>query len=389
MRTAAGSSGTCVSGVPPCLGSPTLDVADNKQIFESPLVDSSSGTVFVFSNSSPQATYNGQYSSVVQTTTTLSTTRVATTGPAGNQPAFAGTFNNAYLSQPSSGGLYACGTDSGNQNIPTLYAITFSGTSMNTGPAAHGPLSLATSHTFCSPLTEVFNQSSNKDELYLSVALNCPSLTNGGCVESFDITNGFPSATTALAAENGGTSGIVIDNVSNGGTGNASETNLYFATQNTQLCTVYTGGTGSQGNCAVQLSQYVAPPVSATCIVINAVQGTPITPVTMVGSGGTGGPYTFTATGLPAGLTISSGGAISGTPTVSGTFNYTVTVTDSAGNKGTVNCSLTVASTSNLTCPAVGSGEVNVLFPAAPPSPSPVAPRLTPSPWPAEPCPPA
>ena len=63
----------------------------------------------------------------------------------------------------------------------------------------------------------------------------------------------------------------------------------------------------------------------------------------MTGSGGAGGPYTFTATGLPSGLSISSGGTISGTPTSSGTFPYTVTVTDSKGNKGTVNCSVTVA----------------------------------------------
>jgi hypothetical protein len=66
-----------------------------------------------------------------------------------------------------------------------------------------------------------------------------------------------------------------------------------------------------------------------------------------VGSGGAGGPYTFSATGLPSGLTISSGGTISGTPTVSGTFNYTVTITDSKGNKGTITCSIQV-------CPPVG-----------------------------------
>ncbi len=358
VRTAAGSGGTCVSGVPPCLGSPTLDVADNKQVFESPLVDSSSGTVFVFSNGSPKAIYNGQYSSVVQTTTTLSTTRVATIGLNGNQQAFAGTFNNNYLTQPSTGGLYACGTDSGNHNIPTLYEITFSGTSMNTGPAAYGPLSLATGQTFCSPLTEVFNQSSGQDELYLSVAANCPSSTSGGCVEFFDITKGFPSAATAVAAESGGTNGIIVDNVS----GNSSVTNLYFVTRNPQLCTEYTGGTGSQGNCAVQLNQSLFPPPGATCVAINAVLGAPITPVTMVGSGGAGGPYTFTATGLPAGLTISGGGAISGTPTVSGTFNYTVTVTDSAGNAGTVNCSVTVATASNLICPSVSSDDVGVPF---------------------------
>ena len=41
-------------------------------------------------------------------------------------------------------------------------------------------------------------------------------------------------------------------------------------------------------------------------------------------------PYTFTATGLPSGLSVSSSGAISGTPaqTVAGTASVTVTVTD-------------------------------------------------------------
>ena len=108
------------------------------------------------------------------------------------------------------------------------------------------------------------------------------------------------------------------------------------------------GNTGTV-NCSVT----VAPPVSGTCVSITAVQGVAITPVTMVGSGGAGGPYTFTATGLPAGLTMSSGGTISGTPTVNGTFNYTVTVTDSAGNTGTVNCSVTVAPPPSATCVSI------------------------------------
>jgi hypothetical protein len=110
------------------------------------------------------------------------------------------------------------------------------------------------------------------------------------------------------------------------------------------------GNTGTV-NCSVT----VGPPVSATCVTINAIQGVPITPVTMVGSGGAGGPYTFTATGLPAGLTMSTSGTISGTPTVSGTFNYTVTVTDKAGNTGTVNCSVTVAPPVSATCVVINA----------------------------------
>jgi hypothetical protein len=123
------------------------------------------------------------------------------------------------------------------------------------------------------------------------------------------------------------------------------------------------GNTGTV-NCSVT----VAAPVSATCATVTAVKGTSITPATMTGSGGMGAPYTFTATGLPSGLTMSSGGTISGTPTVSGTFSYTVTVTDKSGNSGTVNCSVTVAAAPvplALSCPSSATGTVGSAYSAS------------------------
>jgi uncharacterized protein YhjY with autotransporter beta-barrel domain len=56
---------------------------------------------------------------------------------------------------------------------------------------------------------------------------------------------------------------------------------------------------------------------------------------TLTASGGTA-PYGFavTAGALPAGLTLSSGGILSGTSTAGGTFNFTVTATDSSGLPG-------------------------------------------------------
>ena len=62
---------------------------------------------------------------------------------------------------------------------------------------------------------------------------------------------------------------------------------------------------------------------------------------TLAASGGTA-PYTWSATGLPAGLGISSGGVISGTPTTEGTFALTVTANDSAIRSTSKNFSLTV-----------------------------------------------
>lgn len=63
--------------------------------------------------------------------------------------------------------------------------------------------------------------------------------------------------------------------------------------------------------------------------------------VTFGASSGTQ-PYTWTATGLPAGLTMSTGGVLSGAPTVAGVFAVTVTVKDSGGYTSSVVFSLTV-----------------------------------------------
>ena len=63
---------------------------------------------------------------------------------------------------------------------------------------------------------------------------------------------------------------------------------------------------------------------------------------TIVASGGTGG-YSWTTTGLPSGLLIGGlTGVISGTPTTTGTFPITVTVTDGAAFTVTKNYSLAV-----------------------------------------------
>jgi subtilisin-like proprotein convertase family protein len=62
----------------------------------------------------------------------------------------------------------------------------------------------------------------------------------------------------------------------------------------------------------------------------NGTVGTAISPVSHTASGGTA-PYSWSATGLPPGLSISSPtGSITGTPTAAGTYRVTVTATDSS-----------------------------------------------------------
>jgi hypothetical protein len=62
------------------------------------------------------------------------------------------------------------------------------------------------------------------------------------------------------------------------------------------------------------------------------------------GLNATGGtpPYTWSASGLPAGIAASSGGTLTGTPTSPGAFTVTVTVKDSTGVSATANLALTI-----------------------------------------------
>ncbi len=169
----------------------------------------------------------------------------------------------------------------------------------------------------------------------VGVAFNSPAITvlGGAAPFTFSVATGTLPAGLTLNASTGAITG----------TPTAAGT---FTIQVTDA-----NGFVGTGNCPFTIN----PPPTASCVAINAVQGVAITPVTMTGSGGAGGPYTFSATGLPAGLTMASNGTISGTPTISGTFSYTVTVTDSAGNQGTVNCSLTVNAPPSASCVSINA----------------------------------
>ncbi|MFI5528258.1 M4 family metallopeptidase [Kitasatospora sp. NPDC051853] len=68
-------------------------------------------------------------------------------------------------------------------------------------------------------------------------------------------------------------------------------------------------------------------------------------------SGGTA-PRTFTATGLPAGLSISSSGLITGTPTALGTSTVTVTAKDAVNATGTATFTWAVTDSSSTCTPA-------------------------------------
>jgi hypothetical protein len=87
--------------------------------------------------------------------------------------------------------------------------------------------------------------------------------------------------------------------------------------------------------------------------VLNSVYG----PVSINATGGFA-PYSFGATGLPAGLTLSSSGSLTGTPTVAGSFSASITVTDSETVPATKNVVLPLTITAPPLALSPGAGSL-------------------------------
>ncbi|WP_052951656.1 putative Ig domain-containing protein [Devosia soli] len=112
--------------------------------------------------------------------------------------------------------------------------------------------------------------------------------------------------------------------------GTAKEDGTFSFTISAQDSTASTPITGSQ-----TYSLNVAPPTVALspASLPDGRAGAPYS-AAVAASGGTA-PYTYTVTGtLPPGVTLSPSGLLSGTPTESNLYSFTVTATDSSGGTG-------------------------------------------------------
>jgi len=97
---------------------------------------------------------------------------------------------------------------------------------------------------------------------------------------------------------------------------------------------------------------YVCPSFTMTAAgpLLSGTAGTAYS-TSLTQSGALGAPsYAVTAGALPPGLTLSAGsGTISGTPTATGTFNFTVTVSDASGCSGAQSYSILIGCPANPT----------------------------------------
>ena len=117
-------------------------------------------------------------------------------------------------------------------------------------------------------------------------------------------------------------------------------------------------GVAATGTCAITI---IAGPVATCSSVTSGEVGVAFNSGAMTVTGGTA-PYTFSVVGtLPAGLTLNtSTGAVTGTPTASGSFS--IKVVDANGVAATGTCAITIIAGPVATCSSVTSGEVGVAF---------------------------
>jgi hypothetical protein len=233
------AAGTAIAGSPLAIG----DGSANGGIADPPVVDVVNKLLYVASGA------NGTSAVVVQAGTSSFVSPAPVTaaiGRNGTVPIHAGALNNAYFNSSTNGAtgttewfFYVCGVEAFPMKRQQLWQVPFNSSRvMSTTATAVGAPS-AHNGEACSPLTELNN---GVDRLFLG-------LLTTGVVEFFDIsTSTTPTlggaGGVAPVAEAGGTSGIIVDNVS----AIAQASSIYFTTQATSAnC----GGKF----CAVKLTQ--------------------------------------------------------------------------------------------------------------------------------------
>uniref|UniRef100_UPI00292DD1E0 putative Ig domain-containing protein n=1 Tax=Pedobacter nototheniae TaxID=2488994 RepID=UPI00292DD1E0 len=171
------------------------------------------------------------------------------------------------------------------------------------------------------------------------------AVTSGGVAPyNFTVTSG--SLPTGLSID--ATTGIISGTPTTTGTFN-------FIISATSACT----STGAQSY-SILIKEILIAPASLT----DPTVGQAYSPVTLSATGGVA-PYTYavSAGALPAGLTLSAAGVLSGTPTAVGNFNFTIRATDAAASpgpySGTISYSITTAA------PTVAITPVTLLNPRA------------------------
>jgi len=248
---------------------------------------------------------------------------------------------------PTGLSLGSGGSISGTVNTPGTY--TFSAQVSSSGVSASGSVSV----TFVKPQALAISSASLPAGTVNAAYSQSLAATGGTAPYSWSVSSGSPPAGLSLSSS-GTLSGIPT-----------SPGSFSFGVM----------ATDSSGGVATATASVTIQPVPLTITtqaLPSGVSGLSYPQQTLGATGGVS-PYTWSVTSgnLPSGMTLSTGGSLTGTPAASGSFPVSVTVTDSAGANATANLSLAIrpASTVDLILSA-GSLSFPLMAPASVSPPS-------------------
>lgn len=326
-------------------------------------------------------------------TVTLTITGIAITAPAaGALPN--GTVNLTYnapngISIASAGGTGAITWTLSAGTLPPGLTLGMTGANNGTATitgAPTGPITTPVTSTFTVKATDSNSISATRQ--YSITVYAAPSLTAAtlpvatvGSAYSvasatlFSFTGGAPTVTWSATGLPNGVSISSSTGALSGTPASGTNTNTGPATTNTpdNITIKVTDANGATASVTPTLTVDPALAITTASPLPAATQGSAYTPpatpsgppatFTMAGSGGNG-TYTWSSTTLPANLSISSAGVISGIPSAAGTIsNVSITLTDSTGASVSKTFSITVnAAISVTTASPLPAGTVNAAY---------------------------
>jgi hypothetical protein len=318
-----GGGGSTVTVTNPGSQTSTVGTAASVQIAAS---DPASGQTLTYSASGLPAglSINGSTGLISGTPTAAGTSNVTVT--ATDTAGAAGSASFTWTVNPSGG---TCGTTNVALNQPAT-ASSEQSASYPPSNAVDGNLSTRWSSAFSDP--QWLEVDLGSVQSICQVVLHWETAYG----KAFQIQTSSDNATWAtIFSTTTGTGGTQTLNVSGSGRyirmyGTVRGTGYGYSLWEFQ---VFAGtGSGGGGNTVT-----VTNPGSQTSTV-----GTAVSRQTTAADSAPGQTLTFTAAGLPAGLSISSSGLITGTPTTLGTSSVTVTATDTTGASGSASFGWTV-----------------------------------------------
>ncbi len=323
------SSGGVISGTPTASGSYAFtvrvtDASSNTATRTYFGFTVAAPTISLSPSTLPSATQNSSYSQTV-------------TASGGTSPY---TYAVTSGSLPSGVALSSSGTLSGTPTASGTFTFTITATDSTTGT---GPATGGHSYTLTvTPSSPTITTSSLVNGEVGASYSQTISVSNGTAPYTFNVSSG--TLPTGLSLSSGGVlSGTPTTTGSFSFTVQVTDVNSNTGTHSYTV-TVAAGpsiGTASlaSGEVGVAYSQ------------------------TISASGGTT-PYTFSVSSgiLPTGLSFSSGGVLSGTPTASGSFSFTVQVTDANSSTTSRGYTVIVAATPSVSTASVPNGEIGMAY---------------------------